>query len=1008
MTERIDQIAGAIVAVEPTSNLYLIVVSGDIANTGAPAEYANALVFFRTLREKILKERASARLEYITVPGNHDCTIPKDQVGVREALIGGYVSSLEKGKEDAGILNAVLEVQDNYNQFRSDLGEASGTWNRTSGTVTISHDGHQIQLNLYNTALLSRRAEIQGQLQLPVSRFLNVTGIAPNVHISVSVLHHSYPWMESNNALALRANVERTSDLVLFGHQHFTHQFYKVNETGERVLYLEGGALQDENHLQNSAFDVLAFDLSSLEQKGARFRWKGGVYRQDAEQVWRPFSVNRSARTGIKLADKFEAFLGELGPTVTHKIKGPLKLDDIYVYLDFSVRIPGSKDSLEVKGDAIIQHVIKTSRVAFQGPAYSGKTTLAKVLFKRLYNYHSLLPLLLDAKGLKAYSDRKVVPLLESLVQHQYGATSSEPYRTASISRKVLIVDDWHYSDLDAEGRRQFLGVVSQHFGKVILFTDDIYQIQELAENSTEVMLQFDHAIIQPFSHVQRGETVDKWVKLGREHTGSAKELTREIEDTEKYLQSVIGKNTLPSLPFIVLCILQVKQEEKPESPEAGSYGYLYDVLVTQALSSSVSKKPQLEKKYVFLSLLAYRLFQEKLENLSTEAVRNLAQDYAESFQVEVDIDAMLNDLETGRVLEKVDGNYSFAHAHLFHFFVARYYKDNLGREGGDKLRDELFKLVDNLLSQRDSTVLMFVLYFARDSARLIDRLVANAARIYQDQPAATLDNDVDFLGHEQLGTPQFELPTEVNVEGNRNERRRLQDEFAKMRAETEEAEYGYSEGLTDPQKLRLALKHIDLLGQVIRNFPGSLPGTDKLRILEATYQLGLRAISALFRILRTAMTDLNKILASVPPSGVDPVAEKQIKDAAETIRKFINLTARVSSVSMIMKVGSSVGLRDLERAYAEALKKVGESNATLLIDFAIRLEHSGEIPLDRVKRLQALMADNLLAEDVLKILVIANMLKYGTDHRTLQQVGSAFKIKVTSPRLIEATRKKD
>ncbi len=54
----------------------------------------------------------------------------------------------------------------------------------------------------------------------------------------------------------------------------------------------------------------------------------------------------------------------------------------------------------------------------------------------------------------------------------------------------------------------------------------------------------------------------------------------------------------------------------------------------------------------------------------------------------------------------------------------------------------------------------------------------------------------------------------------------------------------------------------------------------------------------------------------------------------------------------MIMRIATSVGLRDLERAYAEALKKVGKSNATLLIDFAIRIEHSGEIPLDKLKDL--------------------------------------------------------
>jgi hypothetical protein len=302
----------------------------------------------------------------------------------------------------------------------------------------------------------------------------------------------------------------------------------------------------------------------------------------------------------------------------------------------------------------------------------------------------------------------------------------------------------------------------------------------------------------------------------------------------------------------------------------------------------------------------------------------------------------------------------------------------------------------------------MFVLYFARDAAKVIDKLVANAGRIYEDQHPARLGTEADFLTQTEDSSSEFEIPSEVDVEKNRLRRRELRDEIQQSSDEEGEAKtYEYSDGLSDSQKLRLAMKHIEILGQVIRNFPGSLPGPDKLRILEATYQLGLRVISALLGILRKSMAELNEIVMEAPNDSSDVDLKSEVEDAKRIVRNFIYFAARISSVSMIMKIASSVGLRDLEKAYAEALKKVGESNATLLIDFAIRLEHSGEIPIDRVKELHELFSDSLLADDVMKILVLANALKYGVDQRTLQQIGSTLKLRVNSPRLVGATRKK-
>ena len=92
----------------------------------------------------------------------------------------------------------------------------------------------------------------------------------------------------------------------------------------------------------------------------------------------------------------------------------------------------------------------------------------------------------------------------------------------------------------------------------------------------------------------------------------------------------------MPSIPFVVLCILEAEQEGKAESTEAGSLGYLYEVLVTTALSATTGPKAQLEKKYTLLARLAYHMFKRNVQTLSLSHVKEVAEDYSRETLIKV------------------------------------------------------------------------------------------------------------------------------------------------------------------------------------------------------------------------------------------------------------------------------------------------------------------------------------------------------------------------------------
>lgn len=709
-------------------------------------------------------------------------------------------------------------------------------------------------------------------------------------------------------------------------------------------------------------------------------------------------------RADFRLSEKFESFLNNIGSPLFHRRKGELKLRDIFIFPDLTVRSQGKSSLRNIRGEDIVKYTLNCDRIIFQSPALGGKTSLAKILFSEILSTAEIVPLLLDGREITTATEARAESMFWKKFSEQYSSKTLERFQQWEKGKRALLVDNWHRTELNPEGRKAFLEVAGRHFGRILLFADDFFQLQELIEKAPSTMLEFDHATIEQFRHTLRGRIIDRWVSLGQEHTGDVKKISREIEEKENLVRSLIGKNVLPSLPFVILCILEADQEGKAQSGDAGSFGYLYEVLVTTALNSTKGAKAQLEKKYIFLGRLAYHMFKIHAGSLSLSEVRRIAEEYSTSHLVTLDIDSMLGDLEDTRVLVGVDGNYSFAYRHLFYYFVARYYKDNLDRQGGSLLRDELALMADQVSSDENSAVLMFVMYFARDSAQIIGKLVRNANRIYQREEPANLDSDVRFLS-QFCDEPDLEIPQDIDTAANREERRKFRDRIERTKErliDRESRSFTYSEELSDKDKFDLAHRHIELLGQIIRNFPGSLPANEKLEILEACYLLGLRMIRALLRLIEASTPIYRDALLEV--------RQKLKEKSAEEIRKLVDsliiVMARICVIGTLKKVSGSVGIADLEQAYRETLARVGKTNATQLINLSIKLDHFQEFPDTYIRELHRLFNNNPFADTILSDLVVGHMMIIDLDRKTKESMASLFKIKQNIPQLVDRSRK--
>jgi hypothetical protein len=208
-------------------------------------------------------------------------------------------------------------------------------------------------------------------------------------------------------------------------------------------------------------------------------------------------------------------------------------------------------------------------------------------------------------------------------------------------------------------------------------------------------------------------------------------------------------------------------------------------------------------------------------------------------------------------------------------------------------LTDEIHQLVDNASSDKHASILTFLLYFSQQSSDLIAHLIDNANTIYGKEKPANLNTDVEFLNRFCDGS-EIKIPEKVDLAESRRKRREAKDEAARnvrSLANPGDRKFGYSEELEEVDKFHLAARHIELLGQVLRNFPGSLPGTEKLSILRSVYLLGLRRIQSMFHFFRTSVDVFEDSIGRVamqarPETSADI---KNVKGLVENLILMLN-----------------------------------------------------------------------------------------------------------------------
>jgi hypothetical protein len=387
------------------------------------------------------------------------------------------------------------------------------------------------------------------------------------------------------------------------------------------------------------------------------------------------------------------------------------------------------------------------------------------------------VPVLLRGNLLRGDEHALVKTVSEAFIS-QYSPSMLTQYKQLDRAQRVIIVDNFHRARLRPQSERKILDFLERWASKTILLVDDFFQIEEIADGgAVELRLaNYEHLEILPLPPSLRGELVSRWVQLSEEGDEPSVCSNKEISEREKVISTLLGRQLLPSYPIFILGILQAMEAGRSVALATGSYGELFDSLITDRLAAVSGFPTEIGTKYTYIARLAYFMFLSNRRYLALDDVREVSARYMEEFAMDIDPRVILEELVTAQILYHSDARYRFKYPYYFHFFVARYFRDNIySVQQGLALRAKLKEMIDHVYYETYSAILVFFIYFTHDEDT-INAVTANADQIYGDHEPCDLDQDVEFLNKLYLEPPRPLLLQSASADEHEERRRAYQD----------------------------------------------------------------------------------------------------------------------------------------------------------------------------------------------------------------------------------------
>ena len=478
-----------------------------------------------------------------------------------------------------------------------------------------------------------------------------------------------------------------------------------------------------------------------------------------------------------------------------------------------------------------------------------------------------------------------------------------------------------------------------------------------------------------------------KWFSLRGDPGESEEELARDFNHAHAIFAGVVDRNVVPAYPIFLLSVLQALENGTPVDADASAYGYFYELLVRTSLVET-SDSVAYEVKSAYLAFLAHRMFTEDLEEPSYDDLRRIHEDYIDEYKLRLPLERLLDSLTQAKILQASGDGYRFKYKYAFYYFVATYLKDHISEPEVHAL---ISTMSQEIHVEKNANVFLFLAYLIKDPY-VITELLSAAQELYSTYSPAKFDDEIRFF-HDSGALESLRFLDQDTSSARRN----IMETADVVRREVEKRQEvdqkddigdAYSD---DSRRLEYAaaIKTLQILGQIVKSYPGSLRGDIKLAVTRECYMLGLRVVRNFLETIRERQARMIDSYIEIARANGDVGSDQELLTRAK--RAVFNFT-QVMSSSLIKVTADAVGTRLLEEVHKQIVQE-NPSNAVLLVDLSMKLDHQSQFPDREIKTLYNQLKSNFPALAVLRFLVIDHFLRYQRDFTTKQRTCDLLEI---------------
>lgn len=979
-------VAGAAANVARESELLLVLCSGDIAFSGRAEEYDVASTFFQTLRADLELQLDASQLHFVVVPGNHDCDHSLSNQ-LRDIVLGSIQDNLDK-PIGADVVEAATKVQEPYFEFAKTYAsplqvDSQPLWTELEAGV----GGFKVRLSGINSAWMSSMRERQGALVFPVEQFR--TTLRAPCDLRIVLMHHPLNWFSQSSYHKLRQELREHATIVLTGHEH-TQSNYLTSSAQWAGLSFEAAPLEGHSVADEGGFSVLSIELKERLISLQKYAINDGKARRIEEEQHIPLPSELPSAPSRRVHPDFEKFFDSGVAQFKHPDKAFLKGDDLFVYPElYPVSSSIEEQTTPVSADEVFANT-NIDHLLLRGGGQTGKSYLLQKFFFDAIESGDF-PLYLSAVDIRRAQDKQIQKVIERAAAGQY--VEPNDFVQAPLARRIVLLDDFDQLPKGGANRAGILSFLEKQFGRVVLSALDDIEVDELLDpNFAEALDDFVSYELRFFGHVMRQRLVQRWHRCGPVET--RQELDALTHQSEVLLNSMIGNNLAPSSPIYLLVILQNAWQQSREDFSRANLSHYYQFLITQGLGEAGVPADSLEPIFFYVSQLAWFCSTQPHNRWEERELRGFNNVFSKEFTT-VEFKERLQLLQNARILRRDGECYVFCYPYVYYFFLGHYLSRNIDKE---EVRELIAKHC-NQLERRDSANTILFLTHHTKATWIIDAIRETANACFKGQPEVTFEDDVAQL-NELVETVTERVIQDLDVDRNQMEHRRYKDSHADTDDDpSTESEEEISAVISEITRL---IRTTEVLGEVTKNYYGSIPRVQKESYISAVYGGMLRLVRLLFQQVFEDPTIIAH--AIVKRHNEKKGAGTKLTDARAKQLTF-ELVGWICA-GLLRKAAMCVSadelLEDIEKVVKDA-----NNNAHQLIGFATRLSKPGNQPVEAMRRFAAENKRNIFAQTVLQIEIFTHLHLYHMSDSAKQQLCAIANISMETARGVDVQTRK-